>query len=334
MKIINRKTIFERINKDFVRIPTLIKAANGDILAFGEYRNGSHHDAEDIDIVFRRINNNDVSPMQTVVKGNGNTCGNQCCVLEKATGKIHMVYNWNPHYQVESFDELKKNYRKAYYTYSCDNGNTWAEPIEITDQIKEENWHWHALGPCHGIECMDGTIVFPCNYSLIEKPKEPYSFAVYSNDGCKSFKYGAVVAPKTNECCISQLNDGKLFITMRSTNKEKRRYRAYSDDMGKTWYDYEKDNTLCDPICQGSSIYSVKYNKLYLTHINNETERKNLVLRCSSDNGKSWEKTIVLFEGKAAYSDLVFINDDEIGCLFECCEETSIYRIDYVRVKI
>ena len=46
--------------------------------------------------------------------------------------------------------------RRPYYTYSDDDGITWAQPVEITSSVKKEKWDWYATGPCHGIQIQKG----------------------------------------------------------------------------------------------------------------------------------------------------------------------------------
>jgi sialidase-1 len=56
-----------------------------------------------------------------------------------------------------------------------------------------------------------------------------------------------------------------------------------------------------------------------------------MTLKMSYDEGKTWEKSLILFSGPAAYSDLVKLPDGSIGCLFEAGNknpyEGIVYRV-------
>ena len=45
--------------------------------------------------------------------------------------------------------------------------------------------------------------------------------------------------------------------------------------------------------------------------------RINMTLKLSEDLGKTWVNSKVLFTGPSAYSDMVVLDDGDIGCLFE-----------------
>jgi len=45
--------------------------------------------------------------------------------------------------------------------------------------------------------------------------------------------------------------------------------------------------------------------------------RKNLTIKVSCDEGKTWSKGKTIYAGSAAYSDLVVMKNGDIGLLFE-----------------
>ncbi len=68
----------------------------------------------------------------------------------------------------------------------------------------------------------------------------------------------------------------------------------------------KKEESIIDPGCNGSLIrYSHgKKNLLLLTNINNKKERKEIVLRYSTDEGRSWSNPKIIYNGEAAYSSM------------------------------
>ena len=63
---------------------------------------------------------------------------------------------------------------------STDDGKTWSEPINITEQVKHPEWYFLLQGPGRGITMEDGTLVFPIQY--IGKDRIPNAGIMFSKD--------------------------------------------------------------------------------------------------------------------------------------------------------
>ena len=61
--------------------------------------------------------------------------------------------------------------------------------------------------------------------------------------------------------------------------------------------------------------------------------RKNLTLRVSQDDGRSWPESRVLNEGLAGYSDLAIAKNGNILCLFENGTRDYCEKITFVELK-
>lgn len=105
----------------------------------------------------------------------------------------------------------------------------------------------------------------------------------------------------------------------------------FSRDGGATWSPLQHDPDRPCPICQGSliSLNSPNAGKVNTLIASNPAGggRKGMTLRLSEDGGKSWYKKQVLHAGPSAYSGLVKLNDDTVGCLFEMGIEHAYERI-------
>lgn len=336
MKILDKNVAYQSGKDGYAgyRIPSLIKTIDGTILAFCEGRREGFGDTGYIDLIVKRsTDNGETWSNHTIVTSDGkNTFGNANSVMDVSTGKIHMICNFNSCEIHESQILRGEGQRKAYYQYSQDNGLTWSEPCDITSQVKKDNWGWLAFGPCHGIQLRSGRIVFVANHSNIPESVY-YSYAIYSDDGCETFRIGEDVANNTNECSVAELDDGRVYINMRSYEGDARRRRAYSNDGGATWSSYEKDDVLIDPVCQGS-VLSIKDKGILLSCNAASEQRDNLTIRLSRDNGLTWEESLVLNEGPSAYSDMVQIDDNTIGCLYEYGENHPYDYIGFATIKI
>jgi sialidase-1 len=73
---------------------------------------------------------------------------------------------------------------------------------------------------------------------------------------------------------------------------------------------------------------------LLLTNINNQQERKEIVIRYSVDEGLSWSIPKVIDEGEAAYSSMTQLSNGDVGIFYEADNYTSnifkLLSIDWI----
>jgi len=114
---------------------------------------------------------------------------------------------------------------------------------------------------------------------------------------------------------------------------------SVSTDRGATWSKPVLDKNLPGPGCQGSMI---RLNDKEILFLNPAVyrrgsfkirSRRNLTLRLSRDDGKTWPRARVINKELAGYSDMAITKDGKILCLFEngkkdYCEKMSIVRVD------
>ncbi|GAF92195.1 unnamed protein product, partial [marine sediment metagenome] len=226
-----------------------------------------------------------------------------------------------------------KDTRTVWITKSTDDGATWAEPKEITQDVKDSCWTWYATGPGHGIQLKNGSMVIPCNHTVGKNFNERHpchSHIVYSEDHGASWKIGGIVDEGTNESTVVQTGDGSLYINSRNVNHSKeykgsiKRAYAWSQDNGITFSKLERDETLVEPICQASLVRftdSAHYEKnriLFSNPANGEKhKREKLTVRISYDECQTWTVSKLLNEGPSAYSDITIAPDMTICCLYE-----------------
>jgi len=79
------------------RIPAVIKAGNGHVLAFAEGRKVAGGDAGDIDLLLKRSSDGGRTwgPAQIIWDDATNTCGNPCPVLDESTGTLWLLLTHN-----------------------------------------------------------------------------------------------------------------------------------------------------------------------------------------------------------------------------------------------
>jgi sialidase-1 len=328
------------------RIPAIIKAKNGTLLAFAEGRKNSGSDTGDIDLVMKSSTDNGKtwSPLKVVWDDGDNVCGNPAPVVEQESGIVYLLLTWNlgSDHEREIIDQKSKDTRRVFITQSDDNGNSWTEPEEITSSTKKDNWTWYATGPVHGIqlsknEQYKGRLVIPCDHIEAET-RHYYSHVIYSDDKGKTWKLGGSTPQhQVNECSIAELDNGDLLLNMRNYDRDnKTRKTALSTDGGITWSDLKNDKALIEPICQGSLLGNDQRGSktLYFSNPASEKSRENMTLKYSDDDGASWSKAFVVHRGPSAYSDMVQISKQTIGILYEGGIKSPYEGISFEIVKL
>ncbi len=321
------------------RIPALINASNGDLLAFCEGRRDSSSDFGQIDLLMKRSSDDarTWSGQSVIATEPGMTCGNLCPVVDSATGEVLMLFCKNR--ADTGMQEILRGEaeRTVWITRSSDSGQTWSDPAEITPQVKKNVWSWYATGPGHGIQLSGGRLIIPCDHKTYagfphDKPRLG-SHLIYSDDHGESWRIGAILTLPGNECYALEGDDGSVYLNCRTMTEHGVRSYGISRDSGLSFIEEgfhdELGESSAGSGCQGSllklpardddhrslflfcSIYS------FVHPTTNEKDRRRLTLHVSSDRGRSWRECRVLCEGPAAYSDLALTAGGSVLCLYE-----------------
>lgn len=311
------------------RIPALVVASNGDLLAFCEGRKDSSGDAGDIDILLRRSTDGGktFSAAQVVVTQKSITCGNPAPVLDTQTGFIWLLFCKNPADGDEGMILRRQAQRTIWVTHSEDNGLTWKEPTDITSDVKLSDWTWYATGPGHGVQLSSGRLVVACDHNS-GPDNSAHSHIIYSDNNGKSWHIGGIVDGHTNESTAVETDDGWLYINCRNYSTYKgplNRAVARSADGGLSFTPAVRDAALPEPICQASvcrlshktvdSPGRILFSNPAYKGIG--PDRRRMTIRMSRDECRTWPVSAVLYEGPSAYSDLCVLPDGTICCLYE-----------------
>jgi sialidase-1 len=333
------------------RIPSIIRARDGTLLAFAEGRRVGRGDSGDIDMLVKRSRDGGRTwSAQTVVWDDGaNTCGNPCPVVDRDTGTVWLLltHNLGTDNETQIINKKSKGTRTVWVTRSDDHGVTWAKPTEITATTKEASWGWYATGPGIGIQLERGPhagrLVIPANHSFDDPSGNlrggPYSHrthVIYSDDHGKTWRKGGATGANTNESQIVELAEpaGGLLLNMRSYFGRSRRTHSTSTDGGLTWTPPADHPELVEPVCQASILRHAfpERGKTGLILFSNPADPKtrvSLTVRGSVDDAKTFPTRLVLHEGPSAYSCLVSVNDTTAGCLYERGEKGPYEKITF-----
>jgi len=340
------------------RIPALLTSLKGTILAFNEARKFTGRDSDQIDLFLRRSFDGGKSfdKVQVVATEEGRVCGNPAPVQDRETGTIWLPFCKNRSDGPEKLIRQGKAPRTVWVTSSDDDGATWAEPREITRDVKLDTWGWYATGPGHGIQLRGGRLLVACDHTVLE-PTDPqkvpsHSHLIYSDDHGASWKIGAVTDKGVNECTVLETADGWLYINSRNQylgTDENPYYRrvGWSRDGGQSFSPLVRDGGLPEPICQASVCrYTLETdgpgakNRVLFSNPGNSRahQRHHLTVRMSCDECRTWPVSRVIHEGPSSYSDICIAPDGTICCLYEkgpegetshYCGDISLARFDF-----
>ncbi len=303
------------------RIPALAVSVTGTILAFCEARKFTGEDYDKIDLYLRRSFDNGQTwqPRQMLISDGDRTCGNPCPVIDGNT-------LWLP---------FCKDSQSVFIMRSDDDGASWSDPVEITENVKDPACPYVGTGPGHGIRLQSGRLLIPSwmdegTGPVSSDPSESVggiqsSYIIFSDDQGISWKHGQPLNRGwSNECEAVELAEGTLHMTLRGGIWERRRGHACSHDGGDSWSALMFDDCLPQPDCQGS-IIGLEDDTVILSHPSDPEGRAKLTVYASTDGCQTWPAARVLCAGPAAYSDLAVANDGKILCFYEHLEENNRY---------
>jgi sialidase-1 len=219
---------------------------------------------------------------------------------------------------------------------SDDDGRTWSEPINITEQIKDPAWNLLLQGPGRGITMSDGTLIFPAQYK--DPEGLPHSTLIFSRDHGETWTIASGVASDTTEAQVVELEDGLLMLNCRDNRGGSRRV-ATSDDLGATWNEHPSSRSaLREPVCMASLINVdrdlLQENQGRLLFCNPNVPsapRRHITIRASADGGLTWTSGLLVDESTGAgYSCLTMIDENTVGVLYE----GSRGRMTFQQVKL
>ncbi len=328
------------------RIPGLITTPKGTVMAVYDIRRNSSVDLQgDIDVGLSRSTDGGRTwePMKVIMDmgewgglpEDQNGIGDPAILVDHETGHIWVAALWlhgKPGKMAWNSSEqgMKPEETGQFMLVkSEDDGLTWSEPINITQQMKDPKWHLFFNGPGKGITMQDGTLVFPAQYK--DENQMPHSTIIYSKDKGKTWSVGSGARPNTTEAQVVELADGTLMLNMRD-NRGGSRAVAVTNDFGKTWTEHSTSRRdLIEPVCMASIIDNPHIDQMLLfSNPAHEKRRVNMTIKASKDDGNTWPEgmQLLLDEGQGwGYSCLTMINEKEVGILYESSVANITFQI-------
>ena len=335
------------------RIPAVLRAPDGGLLAFCEGRKGGRGDTGDIDLLLKRSADGGATwGEQRVLWDDGdNVCGNPCPVLDRDTGMIFLflTHNLGHDHESEIISGTSEGTRTVWVMTSADGGARWSPPREVTDSTKRKDWTWYATGPGVGIQLEvgrhAGRLVIPCDHIEADS-RRYYSHVLLSDDHGATWRIGGrSQRDQLNECQVAELDSGELVLNMRNYNRQKQaRAVARSTDGGESFGEVTWDETLPEPICQAGMVTvcasrggGVVERWLAFSNPASPNRRERMLVRVSYDGGRGWHTAALLHGQAAAYSCLVDLSEggsNAVGCLYERGQKSPYERITFQRIEL
>ena len=331
-----------------IRIPSLIVASNGTLLAFAEGRQGG--DQAQNDIILRRSTDGGKTwnPMQIISDMGRDSLNNPCAVMDAKTGRILLMFQQYPAH-IHERSRIQTGFEgtniiRSFVSTSDDHGANWTKPADITRQVKHATGATTlATGPGVGIQLTMGAhagrLVMPIN----EGPFGRWQvYAAYSDDGGSTWACGrnapgciatnakGAAYSKANEVQMAELSDGSIRLISRQENAAHCKTTAVSKDGGETWSSMEDVPALYDSPCMSSVI---RFSPSQLAFSGPTMRRTNGTLFTSADDGMTWSHGSLFRAGPFAYSCLTLLPGGRLGCLYETGETNGAERIDFAVVS-
>ena len=226
-----------------------------------------------------------------------------------------------------------QDYEKTWYTVSEDEGETFREPVEITETLRNIPWEWNvcATGPGHGILTKAGLLVVPIwlamgkvherKGKLVRDHFPSVAGCIYSEDHGKTWLPGFFTrgVENANETTVAEMASGKLLFNFRNERFERCRVMGITQAVPTKLETVWSETQLPDPTCCGSM--ESEDGTLYFVNCANHdmnifyAPRIHLTLYRSNDDARTWE-ALEEIDPCGGYADLA-IHENAAYILYE-----------------
>ena len=316
----------------YYRIPAIVTAPDGSLLTATDKRwNGLSDLPGQIDVVVRRSTDGGVTwdePVTVATDPDNKGYGDPALVVDRYTGIIMCIFSGSQGFRSSTPTDRIRNF----YSLSCDNGATWGEITEFTDQIYgsgcsdsvRQNWYAMFASSGAALCTRDGKIMFVGVVRNETGTTSGYgyvNYAIWTSDLGNTWEVGGAACYFGDEAKVVELNNGSILMSIKNGTS----YRIFvlSNDGGKTWGDPVRRTDILDPWCNGDLIRYTStldgYNKNRLIHTipYHATSRVNVSILISYDEGNTWPVQKTICSSGSAYSTAAVLPDGRIAVYYE-----------------
>lgn len=253
-------------------------------------------------------------------------------LVECASGKIVAIMVGGPGY----FGSTPSNPIVPTIITSTDGGDTWSTPRTLTDELYKTTYKEGAVqgsfaGSGRGLmlqrqkdKQLNGRIMFAMSHRFGKNNVQEY--IIYSDDEGNTWKFSTQSAYSGgDESKLVELADGTVMISVRQGGQ-----RGYnkSTDGGVTWGTQAKWADISGCACNADILYV--NDRVLLHSYPNNGSRKNLTIKASFDDGKSWSNPYVVCAPGASYSTMDVTKDGDIAIFYEDNACSTGFVLNYV----
>ncbi len=308
------------------RIPAICVMPDGSLIAVNDKRKNNEQDLpQDIDVVCRRSTDNGRtwSEPKTIVRGMGKDRGyGDPALVVCGNGDVLCLMAGHNGY----FQSTEKNPIRIFVCRSKDNGVSWSEPQEITSRV----WGSTAMNPAcknyrgafvasgNGLRLEKGEhkgrVLFAASL-LRDEENVSDDYVIYSDDNGYTWQVSEMAYKGGDESKLIEREDGSVLISVRQRGP--RGYNV-STDGGVTWGKQGFWTEMSTNACNGDMLRIKTGGKSVLLHsMPNSMEREDVSIYVSYDEGKTWQKPILMCPGPSVYSSMTLLPDGSIGMYVE-----------------
>ena len=321
----------EEAGSKYYRIPALVKAKDGSLVAIADKRGDALGDLPNIiTIVSKRSTDGGKTWSDMSIVAQGDTVakcgyGDAVVIADEKRGNLVAVFSGNNGLWHSNEASLIRTYTAT----SKDNGHTWEEVIDITDQVYggvygEGTRYGLFTGSGSGVQLKHGAHAGRIMLVVAARNDATWggtmsNYAIYSDDG--GVTWHASKNPGCtdgDEAKVVELSNGNVLMSIRNRHKGDRLF-SVSTDGGETWSEPKYNSTLPAPACNGDIVTYTHGGKNLLLHSlpASRTTRENVTVYVSEDNGETWVPKRCIYKGYSAYSSLQVLDDGTIGIIVE-----------------
>lgn len=253
-------------------------------------------------------------------------------LVECASGKIVAIMVGGPGY----FASTPSNPIVPTIITSTDGGDTWSTPRTLTNELYNTTYNEGAVqgsfaGSGRGLmlqrqkdKQLNGRIMFAMSHRFANNNVQEY--IIYSDDEGNTWKFSTQSAYSGgDESKLVELADGTVMISVRQGGQ-----RGYnkSTDGGVTWGTQAKWADISGCACNADILYV--NDRVLLHSYPNNGSRKNLTIKASFDDGKSWSNPYVVCAPGASYSTMDVTKDGDIAIFYEDNACSTGFVLNYV----
>ncbi|QRV02104.1 exo-alpha-sialidase [Arcanobacterium phocisimile] len=340
------------------RIPALAKV-EGRLIAAWDGRPNNCADAPNPNSIIMRYSDDDGetwSEYSTIAQGHVGAdkygYSDPSFIVDEETGTIFAFFvrsfDAGIVQSVPGFDPLNRNIIHTVYVKSEDKGETWSEPVVVTEEISQgQDQHARFAASGRGIQLKYGqhkgrliqqyTVVNGGSWSV----GRHQAASLYSDDHGQTWQVGqpvgGTIGEQMDENKVVELSDGSVLLSSRRYESSALygRHYAISTDGGHSYVvDKSNNRRLKDPRNNASIIRafpdapqnSERAKVLLSSHANSDTARVDGMVSVSYDDGKTWSDTQLFKSGSMQYSTMEPLGDGKYGILFEGESSEILYR--------